>query len=52
MKDGEEEPIEINILGDKQWIYYKDSALFIGLRYYPAYQLGFIAFHDFCIFHF
>ena len=42
MKDGEEEPIEINILGDKQWIYYKDSALLYRLRYYPAYQLGFI----------
>ena len=42
MKVGEEDPIEINILGDKQWIYYKDSALLYQLRYYPIYQLGFI----------
>jgi len=42
MRTGEEIPIEINILGDKQWIYYKDSALLYRLRYYPIYQLGFI----------
>ena len=42
IKDGDEDPIEINILGDKQWIYYKDSALLYQLRYYPIYQLGFI----------
>ena len=27
IKAGDEDPIDINILGDKQWIYYKDSAL-------------------------
>jgi len=42
MRTGEEIPIEINIPGDKQWIYYKDSALLYRLRYYPIYQLGFI----------
>ena len=42
IRAGEEIPIEINILGDKQWIYYKDSALLYQLRYYPIYQLGFI----------
>ena len=42
IKEGDEDPIEINILGDKQWIYYKDSALLYQLRYYPIYQLGFI----------
>ena len=42
IKGGNEIPIEINILGDKQWIYYKDSALLYQLRYYPIYQLGFI----------
>jgi len=35
-------PIEVNIIGDKQWIYYKDSALLNRLRFYPIYQLGFI----------
>jgi len=43
MQAGEESPIEINILGEKQWIYYKDSALLYQLRYYPIYQLGFIS---------
>ena len=42
MKESGDEPIEINIIGDKQWIYYKDSALLYRLRYYPIYQLGFI----------
>jgi len=42
IREGEEEPIELNILGDKQWIYYKDSALLYRLRFYPIYQLGFI----------
>ena len=42
IRAGKEIPIEINILGDKQWIYYKDSALLYQLRYYPIYQLGFI----------
>ncbi len=42
IREGTEDPIEINILGDKQWIYYKDSALLYQLRYYPIYQLGFI----------
>ena len=42
IKEGGDEPIEINIIGDKQWIYYKDSALLYRLRYYPVYQLGFI----------
>jgi len=42
IRAGEEIPIEINIIGDKQWIYYKDSALLYQLRYYPIYQLGFI----------
>ena len=35
-------PIQVNIIGDKQWIYYKDSALLNRLRFYPIYQLGFI----------
>ena len=35
-------PIEVNIIGDKQWIYYKDSALLNRLRFYPIYQLGVI----------
>ena len=35
-------PIEVNIIGDKQWIYYKDSALLNRLRFYPIYQLFFI----------
>jgi signal transduction histidine kinase len=42
IKKSGDEPIEINIIGDKQWIYYKDSALLYRLRYYPIYQLGFI----------
>lgn len=42
IKEGGDGPIEINIIGDKQWIYYKDSALLYRLRYYPVYQLGFI----------
>ena len=37
-----DEPIEINFVGDKQWIYYKDSELLNNLRYYPIYQLLFI----------
>jgi len=37
-----DDPIEIKIIGDQQWIYYKDSALLNRLRYYPIYQLGFI----------
>ena len=43
IRSGADEPIEINILGDKQWIYYKDSALLYRLKYYPIYQLGVIA---------
>ena len=42
IKESGDKPIEINIIGDKQWIYYKDSALLYRLRYYPIYQLGFI----------
>ena len=42
IKDDGEPPIEVNIIGDKQWIYYKDSALLNRLRFYPIYQLGFI----------
>jgi len=42
IKDNGEEPIEVNIIGDKQWIYYKDSALLNRLRFYPIYQLIFI----------
>lgn len=42
IKESGDDPIEINIIGDKQWIYYKDSALLYRLRYYPIYQLGFI----------
>jgi len=42
IKENGYEPIDINIIGDKQWIYYKDSALLNRLRYYPIYQLGFI----------
>lgn len=43
IREGEDEPIEINIIDDIQWIYYKDSALLSRLRYYPIYQLGFIS---------
>ena len=42
IKENGEDPIEVNIIGDKQWIYYKDSALLNRLRFYPIYQLGFI----------
>jgi K+-sensing histidine kinase KdpD len=42
MRDGEDKPIEINFIGDKQWIYYSDSELLNNLRYYPIYQLFFI----------
>ena len=42
IKNSGEAPIEVNINGDKQWIYYKDSALLNRLRFYPIYQLGFI----------
>ena len=42
IKGNGDDPIEINIIGDKQWIYYKDSAMLNRLRYYPIYQLGFI----------
>jgi len=43
IREVEDEPIEIKIPGDMQWIYYKDSALLSRLRYYPVYQLGFIS---------
>ena len=43
IKENGYKPIDINIIGDKQWIYYKDSALLNRLRYYPVYQLGFIS---------
>ena len=42
IKSSGEPPIEVNIIGDKQWIYYNDSALLNRLRFYPIYQLGFI----------
>ena len=42
MKASGDEPIEINFIGDKQWIYYADSDLLNNLRYYPIYQLFFI----------
>ncbi|MFL2573858.1 MAG: sensor histidine kinase [Flavobacteriales bacterium] len=42
MKVSGDEPIEINFIGDKQWIYYADSELLNNLRYYPIYQLFFI----------
>ena len=42
IRNGGDEPIEINFVGDKQWIYYKDSELLNNLRYYPIYQLLFI----------
>lgn len=42
IKENGDSPIEVNIIGDKQWIYYKDSALLNRLRFYPIYQLGFI----------
>ena len=42
MRDCEDKPIEINFIGDKQWIYYSDSELLNNLRYYPIYQLFFI----------
>ncbi|MDC1024568.1 HAMP domain-containing sensor histidine kinase [Flavobacteriales bacterium] len=42
MRYGDDKPIEINFIGDKQWIYYNDSELLNNLRYYPIYQLFFI----------
>ena len=42
MRESDDEPIEINFIGDKQWIYYADSELLNSLRYYPIYQLLFI----------
>jgi K+-sensing histidine kinase KdpD len=42
MRNGDDKPIEINFIGDKQWIYYSDSELLNNLRYYPIYQLFFI----------
>ena len=42
IKKSGDRPIKVNIIGDKQWIYYKDSALLSRLRFYPIYQLGFI----------
>ena len=42
MKEGNSTPIEVNFVGDKQFIYYKDSNILSMLRYYPFYQLGFI----------
>ena len=42
MRDGDDKPIEINFIGDKQCIYYSDSELLNNLRYYPIYQLFFI----------
>ena len=42
IKKSGDPPIEVNIIGDKQWIYYKDSALLNRLRFYPIYQLSFI----------
>ena len=41
IKESGDEPIRVNIPGDLQWIYYKDSALLNRLRYYPIYQLLF-----------
>ena len=43
MRESDDEPIEINFIGDKQWIYYSDSELLNNLRYYPIYQLLFIS---------
>ena len=42
IREGEEEPIKVDIVDDTQWIYYKDSDLLRRLRYYPIYQLIFI----------
>ena len=42
MRASDDDPIEINFIGDKQWIYYADSELLNNLRYYPIYQLFFI----------
>ena len=42
IKKSGDDPIKVNIIGDTQWIYYKDSALLNRLRFYPIYQLGFI----------
>ena len=42
MKEENSTPIEVNFVGDKQFIYYKDSNILSMLRYYPFYQLGFI----------
>lgn len=43
MKSAGDEPIGINFIGGKQWIYYKDSNLLTRLKYYPFYQLSFIS---------
>ena len=43
IKNNGDDPIEVNIVGEKQRIYYKDSALLNRLRFYPVYQLGFIS---------
>ena len=43
IRQGTEDPIEIDIIGDTQWIYYKDSDLLRRLKYYPIYQLIFIS---------
>ena len=42
MKEENSTPIEVNFIGDKQFIYYRDSNILSMLRYYPFYQLGFI----------
>ena len=42
MKEENSTPIEVNFIGDKQFIFYKDSNILSMLRYYPFYQLGFI----------
>ena len=43
MKESGENPIEIILSGDKQWIYYQDSPTLTNLRYYPFYQLVLIS---------
>ena len=35
IKENGETPIEVPIIGDTQWIYYKDSVLLNRLRFYP-----------------
>jgi signal transduction histidine kinase len=39
----EHAPIEINLIGNNNYIFYKDSTVLVNLRYYPYFQLSVIA---------